>query len=1718
MVRAADEGAGSAVPRRLVLWSIALLGALGMLVAGLIGSSQAADPWSVQVIGTTGPDDVAIDAMTYGDAVAALQADSAAGGPTVLPVAPSGFPGITTANATLDQDDTNHTLTVGGPVDLLGANAQMLVTAVWADAGTDTAPSVTVAFRTDDAKLSDLAPSLDAVDVGLTKAWTAFRRDAADTSAIPVGDLPQAGQDFFDDGVDATDDDLVVGQGVAFRGLVDGESAGLGDALGRIGVASARLDGTLSTSDDALEDGDTTGFALEATLSVNSPDTMPDWLELGETWVLSLTKSGSDLSVGVAGDATVTLGDTPVTASASVSVTSSAGALSMDLSIAIDEVVAPFGAEWMTLDAATLDASISADGVAGTLATQITVGEAPDSITGTVEVTLEKSADGLSASLDAALSGTISTRKLAELVGADTTTLPDDVDVSLTDPAFYVAVDGTTTPKGITVSFTGTADVTLGGTSLGATILGRYGPDGLLVAARPSGPLTLSDLVGDVAPDPSLPDLSVVVSTQEVSSPSGDLDAPTYQYFQPVLCPDGTDCEFDLELARGVTLAAAIQLPADLTDPLAEIGLEISDPLRVTGEIPAFGGTTTSLTVELPGLSSAGDGGYVRGAGLDLEIRKAGGTISFGLNGSLTLGIPRVESDDCPSGITVDGTCIDEVSFMLTGRFLFETDSATFRIEGGLESAAEEGWQQPFGIPYLTLHEAKLTLGVTTGAGAGVQIGFLGRLVVGQTDISISALVGVTPNTPYLDFKGFTGSSQNGLSMRQLAKLFEEVSGEPVPTAVTDVLPPVGVRNLFLSIGHVDDPDLCLRSGFYLSADLYLDKGTPNGSLVPGCLPPPDDGTPSTTDQCEADSDCLASVLIDVQTGKGGGIPSINAEGYVAGWNAGPLTFDPTFVQLTLKATGARVFIQGGAELKDPVIYISDPSTTSTWAKGTLTLDVGTQRLLVKGDLSIADDFIEAGFEGSGKLDLTDPDFAFSMYLRAAFLDDIAEGIDEAIKAVDAALDEFSAAFSTQNVDKVFGELRGAFTELGSPTSTTWNTISTGYFDFRDDIDSANSTLSSFGLPTIPLNEVMDMALHGIVIPDIPGVTACIFGECFTVWPSIPIPDIPGMCSYVPVLKDTLICTATKDKVDDALRSEYAAPVIRTEVVDAGLAVPAGVSVESMVTKFSRIEPTSTPATASARRAATGGTEITCAVAPVSYPNGSVGNTTFDVQTMGTTVTVTGAEPDDLAASGGAATTAAVDEAEQDTFKALLTTSDTGGCTGSAPPPGPTKVLTMNLAASFVEEGSSLSASGTSVGGAAGETVTLRWGDGTTSTTTLSATKTWQATHVYADDVGAGRTTTYTVRAEAPEHTGAIRQIGVTNVAPSLADMELDPASVDEAEVATLSGRVVDPGTLDTHTVVVDWGDGTAPETVPVVARAFTATHVFADDNPTSTDRDSVPVSIDVTDKDRAAVEEIEQQEILNTRTFGVTAGAPNQLVDRGTTFARTGKVVTWHGTASDRSAVDTLIADVDWADGTSTGVIVAPNGTANRPWTAQHGWTEPCVYSVTVDVSDDDQGAAGTIRRTVVVTRATADKMGGIRWWTDQFRRLDAGRRAALTPAQAGCYLSVARHLSTTLGLKLRLRTSPQAYDVLSMTRPSGLTRPTPAQAELAQERDRLDRALLGALLDFTYGRRAWDTPVAREHRRLITFAQLVDRADKARTSRSVERIRDVRKLLTSL
>src|SRR5206468_3635248 len=68
----------------------------------------------------------------------------------------------------------------------------------------------------------------------------------------------------------------------------------------------------------------------------------------------------------------------------------------------------------------------------------------------------------------------------------------------------------------------------------------------------------------------------------------------------------------------------------------------------------------------------------------------------------------------------------------------------------------------------------------------------------------------------------------------------------------------------------------------------------------------------------------------------------------------------------------------------------------------------------------------------------------------------------------------------------------------------------------------------------------------------------------------------------------------------------------------------------------------------------------------------------------------------------------------------------------------------------------------------------------------------------------------------------------------------------------TITVTFTDPGSLDTFVATIGWGDGSATQTValPAGTTSFTASHLYADDNPTNTSSDQNNVTITVADDD----------------------------------------------------------------------------------------------------------------------------------------------------------------------------------------------------------------------------------------------------------------------------
>lgn len=111
--------------------------------------------------------------------------------------------------------------------------------------------------------------------------------------------------------------------------------------------------------------------------------------------------------------------------------------------------------------------------------------------------------------------------------------------------------------------------------------------------------------------------------------------------------------------------------------------------------------------------------------------------------------------------------------------------------------------------------------------------------------------------------------------------------------------------------------------------------------------------------------------------------------------------------------------------------------------------------------------------------------------------------------------------------------------------------------------------------------------------------------------------------------------------------------------------------------------------------------------------------------------------------------------------------------------------------------------------------VSIDWGDGSASSMAKvdPLTGSFSATHVYLDDVPTGTaadalTLSVTVRDEAGASGSASRQLTVDNVAPKLVDLQLAEQRDATRSVATLSGSLADAGELDSHTLVIEWGDG----------------------------------------------------------------------------------------------------------------------------------------------------------------------------------------------------------------------------------------------------------------------------------------------------------------------
>jgi len=174
-------------------------------------------------------------------------------------------------------------------------------------------------------------------------------------------------------------------------------------------------------------------------------------------------------------------------------------------------------------------------------------------------------------------------------------------------------------------------------------------------------------------------------------------------------------------------------------------------------------------------------------------------------------------------------------------------------------------------------------------------------------------------------------------------------------------------------------------------------------------------------------------------------------------------------------------------------------------------------------------------------------------------------------------------------------------------------------------------------------------------------------------------------------------------------------------------------------------------------------------------------------------------------------------------------------------------------------------------------------------------------------------------------------------------------AIIEEADDVQLDGTIDDPDLLNSHTVTINWGPGEGSSTIFLAPGdlTFTATHTYADDNPTISSSDLYPIAVTVVDSHGA--EGAVGTSITVNNAAPVMASAATDATPAD--IAVVGETVNATATYTDVGIQDTHTVSIDWGDGSPTTAGSASGGAA----IGSHAYSAGGIYTVTMTVTDDD-------------------------------------------------------------------------------------------------------------------------------------------------------------------
>lgn len=1496
--------------------------------------------------------------------------------------------------------------------------------------------------------LSSLTSGLQfpAVDV---MGSTGFGATAGHPASVSTSGLPAAVKTFLGNVYATLPSTINLQQGLSLTGKIT-VPASITSALGMQSGSQVLLTGDVGVKLGSFS-GPTTP-SLTGTLTATLPAMtvpLPSWLsgEAGVTWTASLSADSSktvQLAVHADGTLSATLNSTQYTASITGDLTTGTGGTTVSLTGGITGTFTNlFGINWLSLSnptvALALDTTKSPLAFTASLDGTVTLGSSL-----AVDVTANiTSAGGTDASVEAKVVGPVSLNTVITDFNADISGLANmpAVTISSMDARFAAGSSGLSFDLSATTTLTTQTSKSISATLL-LSVSHKNNTTNLLAgfAATPSsGDVTLSDFI----PAASLPegtDFTFPSFAVVLAHPAQTLDytteSPDLQAFFANFCGSAdSPCNSQLKLNDGLTIVSSINIPKSLASLVDQVHSDSNAALLVTGSIPVFGGdlSTLSLKVSLPAIqvTDPKTPDFLQGGSLSLDVTAQ----SIGLDGVVTFNVPKnnVAQADCAGlgGVwraarnTTTYACYDQVPFELTANMaLLPVPSMT--LTGGLQQGAV--WTAPLGAKWLALQNATIQFGIEVPpAGPTFSLGFdIGFTITAnntQYDFfgSILASLTVTPEAPWLepDLVGFRVESQHGLGLSDLVSLGSAITGKTLP-AISGV-PDVSVRKIDFGYSEIDDPALCLNQGIHIAGDVYINPAAGAGNTAYGwgsgpnaSAPPPAGGCPTATTaetnrtaDCQADASngCFASADLSIDDN------GIHASGSLGAFDVGPIHFGAA--QLDIEATKTVQHL-----------LVSGSMTINGFASGSVDLLVTDSNLHFRGSADILGSAFHAYLDGSATYALKDlgslkngASFSINAVLQSDFLNQAGVAISgtlDQLKPVVAALDVVLGDVSKGNLLDAAVDLPIQLSNLGvslpDPLGSSLSDLGKGLNGVKGFLDAIGQSLSS------SLNDILngyDISVGGqpgSVYPSEPtcdaavidgtciGVTAyphCYVaygddGNCYAVLPTTI--HVPGLCTFY---KPSAIVNSNGD-------------------CDINLVVPNLID----------------PALAYAFKAITGydlgNNNLSSIFNSISNAIGSGNLFSINCAEFGASATISSSPSASvtLAANIGlfgktynygvgwnfGTGTDSGASAALDIIKSIITppstnvtcalpadwgtnkdfpSTFTGQAPGSNGPPPP-PVMTLTPASSSINEGDAATVNGTITPAPGdGTTVSVAWGDGSSPTSVTTSGGAFSADHTYANNTPVGQAVAQYVVSATEGTLVQTTDLAVANVAPQI--LSLYAPLAKEGSPAALDGTISDPGTVDTHVVAINWGDGKS-STVSLAAGvlSFSAAHTYLDNAPSTA---GYTAGVTVTDDDHASSSVVTTAvQVANVAPSQVTITPTSCVVAAGAVpctalrVAQEGALVTYDVSFTDPGVLDTASAVVDWGDGTSATVPVAINApdaqtgarSATRTFSVQHAWREadtaghvgsppPGKFTVAATVTDKDGGVGkGTTIETV--------------------------------------------------------------------------------------------------------------------------------------------------------